>query len=501
MKPKLSIVIPTYNRFILLKQTLQSICYENIEKIEIIVCDNCSTDDTGSVQEVFNNIKYYRHEATINGDDNILFALTQGTGDYIWILCDDDIPRPNSVNLIITAIDNFSNPGLINVDAIPSDKKISNYSSAAVETRWHVVSKNEFLRRIGDKLTFVSSAIIRRDLIDIQYLEKMKRLQLLAVGINLSAAKNNNNIIMPEIPLLYMRGGNSGGYDAFTVFSKNLTIALKSGQKFGFTKNSLTSVYRNALMGVMLYVISVWPKTIKGSINLFFYSFFYKEFYLYTLPAFIRSVYKNNLHNIISRFIKQNKNLGPDLSTLEKLQDHLDAKTNEVWYKSFFNGTPNGSVKYPCRIIGEKYIKISSNFHAGPSLRLEAWDSYGGEKYNPEVIIGSDVCFNSNVHIGAINFISIGNRVLVGSNVLITDHTHGQSSMADLSIPPLERKLFSKGPIVIEDDVLIGDNVCILPGVKIGKSSIIGAGAVVTKDVPPFSIAKGVPATSRLIEC
>jgi len=501
MKTKLSIVIPTYNRYTLLLQTLQALEHEEMSNVEIIVCDNCSTDDTSSIKEHFNNIKYYRHKSTINGDDNLLFALMQGSGDYIWILCDDDIPRPNSVKHILKAINDFGNPGLINVDAIPSDIKISNYSSVAVETQWHVTSKNEFLRRIGDKLTFVSSAIIRRDLIDIQYLEKMKRLQLLAVGINLSAAKDNNNIIMPEIPLLYMRGGNSGGYDAFTVFSKNLTIALKSGQEFGFTKNSLTSVYRNALMGVILYLISVWPKTIKGSIALFFYSFFYKEFYLYTLPAFIRSVYKNNLHNIISRFIKRKKNLGPDLSNIEKLHDHLDAKTNELWYKSFFNEIQNGSVKYPCRIIGEKYIKISSNFHAGPSLRLEAWDSYGGEKYNPEVIIGSDVCFNSNVHIGAINFILIGNRVLVGSNVLITDHTHGRSSIMDLSIPPVKRKLFSKGPIVIEDDVLIGDNVCILPGVKIGKSSIIGAGAVVTKDVPPFSIAKGVPATSRLIEC
>jgi acetyltransferase-like isoleucine patch superfamily enzyme len=72
-------------------------------------------------------------------------------------------------------------------------------------------------------------------------------------------------------------------------------------------------------------------------------------------------------------------------------------------------------------------------------------------------------------------------------------------TFTDESLHP--RKLFSKGPVVIEDDVLIGENVSILPGVRIGKASIIGAGAVVTKDIPPFSIAKGVPATSTLIEC
>jgi maltose O-acetyltransferase len=51
-----------------------------------------------------------------------------------------------------------------------------------------------------------------------------------------------------------------------------------------------------------------------------------------------------------------------------------------------------------------------------------------------------------------------------------------------------------KEPVIIEDDVWIGARVIILPGVKIGKGSIVGAGAVVTKDVEPYSIVAGVPA-------
>lgn len=499
---KLSIAIPTFNRSVLLQENLSVLLPQLTPDTELLVIDNCSTDSTEEYLRNFKScLRYIKNSSNIGADANMMACLTEARGEYIWLLCDDDIPATNAVPLILSILNSNEKPGLLSLRTHWCGIKMEGYKASPVVTDWDMHDKNKYLETVGDMLTFCSAIIVRKDIIDLNFVKSFTGTCLFPAAIAIQAAGKSNIVAIPREKILFGRSGNAGGYDAYTVFSKNLSLLLSKGKQFGFNRQSLASVYRSVLKGVMLYVIAVWPKTFKGSINLFFYSFFYKEFYLYTLPAFIRSVYKNNLHNIISRFIKRKKNLGPDLSTLEKLQDHLDAKTNEVWYKSFFNGTPNGSVKYPCRIIGEKYIKISSNFHAGPSLRLEAWDSYGGEKYNPEVIIGSDVCFNSNVHIGANNFISIGNRVLVGSNVLITDHTHGQSSMADLSIPPLERKLFSKGPIVIEDDVLIGDNVCILPGVKIGKSSIIGAGAVVTKDVPSFSIAKGVPATSRLIEC
>ena len=60
--------------------------------------------------------------------------------------------------------------------------------------------------------------------------------------------------------------------------------------------------------------------------------------------------------------------------------------------------------------------------------------------------------------------------------------------------PPRSRTIYSKGPVIIGENVWIGENVCILPGVTIGKGTVIGAGAVVTKDIPPFSVAGGNPA-------
>lgn len=140
---------------------------------------------------------------------------------------------------------------------------------------------------------------------------------------------------------------------------------------------------------------------------------------------------------------------------------------------------------------GGKNISIGDNFSALKGLRLECVNT---PDHTPNLTIGNDVTLNARVHIGVANKIIIGNHVLIGSNVLITDHSHGKNSEEELMSPPRSRTIYSKGPVIIGENVWIGENVCILPGVTIGKGSVIGAGAVVTKDIPPFSIAGGNPA-------
>lgn len=63
-----------------------------------------------------------------------------------------------------------------------------------------------------------------------------------------------------------------------------------------------------------------------------------------------------------------------------------------------------------------------------------------------------------------------------------------------MKLPPSKRPIMSKGAIVIDDHVWIGEMVCILGNVHIGKSSIIGAGSIVTHDIPAYSVAVGNPA-------
>lgn len=82
----------------------------------------------------------------------------------------------------------------------------------------------------------------------------------------------------------------------------------------------------------------------------------------------------------------------------------------------------------------------------------------------------------------------------MGNDILITDNSHGLSDIKQMDVAPNYCPLYSKGPVIIEDNVWIGEKTSILPGVHIGQGSIIGANSVVTKDVPAYSVVAGNPA-------
>jgi acetyltransferase-like isoleucine patch superfamily enzyme len=157
----------------------------------------------------------------------------------------------------------------------------------------------------------------------------------------------------------------------------------------------------------------------------------------------------------------------------------------------------NFYIQRPLNLVGGRYITIGDNFHCGPRLRIEAHDKHLNDVFTPKITIGNNVALNFDCHIACINRIVIGNGVLIASKVFITDHVHGEITQASFRIPPRQRSLTSKGPVVIENNVWIGEGVVILPNVTIGENSVIGANSVVTKSFPKNSIIAGVPA--RLI--
>ncbi|RZK04462.1 MAG: acyltransferase, partial [Flavobacterium sp.] len=146
------------------------------------------------------------------------------------------------------------------------------------------------------------------------------------------------------------------------------------------------------------------------------------------------------------------------------------------------------------KITNPRYISIGKNFRCLANLRLEAIDYYAKQNFTPSIIIGDNVFFNSDCHIAAISEVIIGDNVLLASRVFISDHFHGNINESDLAYIPINRPLSSKGAVIIENDVWIGEGVCILPGVTVGKFSIIGANSVVTQNVLPYSVVGGVPA-------
>ena len=119
-----------------------------------------------------------------------------------------------------------------------------------------------------------------------------------------------------------------------------------------------------------------------------------------------------------------------------------------------------------------------------------------------KVVVGNHTTIRYDSFIGAVDRIQIGSYVIISNNVHIYDNNNHP-------VPPeVRHKMCEEGfyndawkwehsahrPVVIEDDVWIGERATILKGVTIGRGSVIGCDSVVTKDVPPYSVAAGNPA-------
>lgn len=151
-------------------------------------------------------------------------------------------------------------------------------------------------------------------------------------------------------------------------------------------------------------------------------------------------------------------------------------------------------IRLPFDIRNKRNIKIGKNFTAGFGCRIEAFPSDDNAKIC--INIGENVQINDYVHIGAIGSIIIGDNVLMASKIYISDHNHGNYDELISDHPmsiPIDRKAICR-PVVIGDNVWLGESVCVLPGVTIGKGCVVGALSVVTKSIPPYSIAVGSPA-------
>lgn len=143
---------------------------------------------------------------------------------------------------------------------------------------------------------------------------------------------------------------------------------------------------------------------------------------------------------------------------------------------------------------GEKRIYIGDNTIIGSHCILGCWQHYRKETHEPIIEIGNNCFISAFCQLSAVQRLKIGNDVIIGHFVYISDNNHGEATLESMKLPPVKRPLASKGQVIIEDRVWIGDKVSILTGVTIGEGSIIGANAVVTHDVPPYSVVGGVPA-------
>lgn len=135
----------------------------------------------------------------------------------------------------------------------------------------------------------------------------------------------------------------------------------------------------------------------------------------------------------------------------------------------------------PSHLIRKFFYRIAG-ITIGKKGAIHMWASF----YDPKNIsIGDDTIIGERAILDGRDILKIGNHVDIASEVMIYN---GQHDISDESF----RATFE--PVVIEDYVFIGPRAIILPGVTLGKGCVVGAGAVVTKNVDPFTIVGGVPA-------
>lgn len=143
------------------------------------------------------------------------------------------------------------------------------------------------------------------------------------------------------------------------------------------------------------------------------------------------------------------------------------------------------------KLCTPQYISVGNNSSIMSHCIIETYPTNG---HKPLLEIGNNVSLGEFSHITCANKVTIGDGVLTGRFVLITDNSHGKSTKDVANTAPLAREVYSSGPVRIGENVWIGDKVTILPNVTIGKGCIIAANAVVTKDIPEYSVAAGIPA-------
>ena len=144
-----------------------------------------------------------------------------------------------------------------------------------------------------------------------------------------------------------------------------------------------------------------------------------------------------------------------------------------------------------CLIEADKNLFIGSNSTIGPGSELLVYRSHFSRPLDSELHIGKHVRITARCRITCAGRITIEDDVLVGPDVFITDHNHGIDPEAEGGYSPQDITIRN---VAIEQGVWLGQRVCILPGATIGAHSIIGANSVVTRDIPPYSIAVGAPA-------
>lgn len=262
--PILSICIPTYNRRDFLEQTIKSIIesdvFKNTFDVEIVISNNCSTDDTHSLctkyAELFpDKIKYINQETPVFSDLHIFKAIEYASGTFCKLNNDTCVFKENAVDKIVDFLrDNLEEDCICFINKKPKKNSISKFYNF-----------DDFIKKVSYKSTWISALCIRKDVYE-SLTEPLKenKLQLAQVDIYGQLFEKNHSVIawrdmffdvcLPDIKNI--------GYSVSEVFGKNYFVILNKyvGKNNGITAKTIKNDKRNLINFINSFYFDVFNK-------------------------------------------------------------------------------------------------------------------------------------------------------------------------------------------------------------------------------------------------
>ena len=260
-KPLLTIGIPTYNRSDYLKKSLAAICSAvgNDPRVEILVYDNVSSDDTEHLTRYYNNmyynIYYHKNQENVGGDRNILNIYKNAHGKFVVAIGDDDNFVEGALHKLLDIISHTDDVGVIAMRSVGGEYRLI-----------HGNTIEEYLKLMSFYTTFISGLVFRKSIFDeIEVPDKFVKQRLNQVYIQMQILKRNPNFCVLTGNILRTDSGRHlpSGYNFAEVFIKNYLGILQ-------TEISLSKeVMSNEKRKLFYEMIIPWCKRIKsGEVNL-----------------------------------------------------------------------------------------------------------------------------------------------------------------------------------------------------------------------------------------
>jgi len=507
----LTLCISARNNVIQVKEQLTRLALlesEVLDRMEIIIMDNDSTDGTSTVVKQFEQsvpFKYISNTEHLSHDNSFMYALNNAISThskYLWLLDARNIVKVAHFGQLLDLLEKEAGLGLVFFASKPKASK----------QQVKYIEPDEFLQYEGIRIIETSRHIIRTDLIrhyNPREFGAGSGIPAVPLYLHVALAAQQNIVFNPSM-------FESGGIDYIAEVSDPIRTYVKN-------LLSVFDHYEDKEQGETISPVTTMR--MKGKVSDFMLPLI--------MPLFLLRKSTKGIDGSVSRkIVKENLGARPTLSLLKR------CVSGKVWgrifgaifrairavftfiaamitimvcntvvvnaWTRFKNSLNTYKMRYRLKqlgknalvegsvyTIGNKSICIGSDFHSRPGMHLECILT---DNYSPRIIIGDNVKFEENVRIDAVRDVRIGNNVLVGRNVYIVDYQQGRTNLETLHLAPMERDIYTAGPVDIEDNVVIGPNAVILPGVKIGKGAVVGAGAVVTRNVAPHTVVVGTPA-------